>query len=108
MTTHIWAQQLKHKELLGRPTGNSITIKTIFDAEVETRIQYGTSPSTYSNQTAWQLTSINGFTDDFAFVTNEVTGLTENTRYYYRVQYRTPGTNTTTNRPEFTFHTARA
>jgi len=96
------AQNLVRKELLGRPTNNSITIQMLFDDSVNVRVQYGTVSGIYNYQTPWQL-----FTGS---VTTEVvlTALAANTKYYYRVNYRHPGTNTLTTRPEFSFRTQRA
>lgn len=95
------AQNLLQTELLGRPTDKSITVQAFFDAPVEACVQYGTTSGTYPNQTIWQ-----------AFSTGEpveivVAGLQANTKYYYRMCYRTPNTTTVTTRPEYTFQTQR-
>lgn len=96
------AQNMVHKELLGRPTDNSITIQAFFDDSVDVAIQYGTVSGTYPNQTQWQ-----------AFSATEpaelaLTGLLADTKYFYRLRYRQPGTNNIVNRPEYSFHTQRA
>ncbi|MEI7670433.1 MAG: metallophosphoesterase, partial [Pseudomonadota bacterium] len=56
----------------------------------------------YTNQTSWQT-----FADN---VPAEIiiSGLQADTKYFYRVRYRHPGTTTITNRPEFNFHTQRS
>ncbi|MFZ4614438.1 MAG: hypothetical protein ACOYNH_12220 [Bacteroidia bacterium] len=45
------SQHLKHKELLGRPTNNSVTIQAFFDTIMDVSIKYGTAPDQYTNQT---------------------------------------------------------
>ena len=76
------AQQLWRSEILGRPMDNSITVQLIFSDSAQVRVQYGTASGVYSNQTNWQT-----FADS---VTAEIvlTGLTPNTEYFYRVNYR--------------------
>ena len=100
--TQTNAQSLLQTELLGRPTDKSITVQAFFDSPVEACIQYGTTNGVYPNQTAWQ-----------TFAAGEptkivVSGLQTNTKYVYRMCYRTPNTTTVTTRPENKFQTQRA
>ena len=100
--TQTNAQSLLQTELLGRPTDKSITVQAFFDSPVEACIQYGTTNGVYPNQTAWQ-----------TFAAGEptkivVSGLQTNTKYVYRMCYRTPNTTTVTTRPEYKFQTQRA
>jgi len=95
------AQTLRRAEILGRPTDNSVTLQLIFSDSAQVRVSYGTTPGTYTNQTAWL--SLAG--NDPAEIT--LSGLQANTRYYYRVRHRQPGDTIVTNRPEYTFHTQR-
>ena len=95
------AQNITQSEIVGRPTTNSITIQAFFDTAVEVSIQYGTLSGNYINQTTWQ-----------GFVANDpaevvVSGLLPNTKYFYRLNYRLPGTSTFTSRPEHYFQTQR-
>lgn len=97
----INAQNITQTEILGRPTNNSITIQAFFSAAVEVSIQYGTITGNYSNQTPWQ-----------SFLANEpaevlISGLASNTKYHYRMCYRSVGTTTFTTRPEHSFQTQR-
>lgn len=94
-------QNMIHQEMLGRPTDSSITVQAFFDANVEARIQYGTSSGVYAQATPWQSFTANAPTE----IT--VDGLQPNTAYFYRLCYRAPGNPQVTNRPEFTFHTQR-
>lgn len=97
----VHAQTIQQSELLGRPTSNSIALNLIFSDSAEIRVQYGTTSGVYPYQTSWQT-----FADS---VPAEIiiSGLQANTKYFYRVNYRQPGTTSTTYRPEFTFHTQR-
>lgn len=95
------AQTLRHAELLGRPTNNSVTVQVFFDQNVDMCVQYGTVSGNYPNQTAWQ-TFAAGEPAEMA-----LTGLQPNTRYYYRVCYRQPNTTAVKTRPEYTFQTQR-
>ena len=97
----LHAQRLLHNELLGRPTDNSVTVQLIFADSVQMSIQYGTATGNYTSQTPWQPFSAN---EPAELV---LTGLQANTKYFYRVRYRVPGSSSSTNRPEYTFHTQR-
>lgn len=96
-----FSQHLKHKELLGRPTNNSVTIQAFFDTIMEVSIKYGTAPDQYSNQTPFA--TFNAL-EPAEVVIN---GLQENTKYFYRMSYRLPGDSNIITRPEFTFQTQR-
>ncbi len=96
-----FGQSLLHTEILGRPTNNSITIQAFFDTTVEISIRYGISPSNYSNQTNWQ-----------SFLGKEpaeivLNNLLEDTKYYYQLVYRLPGSTSLIYRPEYSFSTQR-
>ncbi len=95
------AQTLWHKEYLGKPTNTSIAVQLMFLDSAEISVQYGTSSGVYPNQTSWQVFG------DSSSAEIVISGLTPDTKYYYRVLYRHPSTTVTTTRPEFTFHTQR-
>ena len=95
------AQNITQTEIVGRPTNNSITIQAFFDAAVQVSIQYGTVSGTYPNQTPWQSFAVN----DPAEVV--ISGLSPNTKYYYKLNYRAPNATTFTSRPEHFFQTQR-
>lgn len=97
----VHSQTIVRSELLGRPTNNSVTVQLFFGSAIEARVEYGTATGVYSNATAWQT-----FTDSIAEIV--VTGLQANTKYFYRVNYRTPSTTTINYRPQYSFQTARA
>jgi hypothetical protein len=92
------------EELLGKPTNNSITINIVPNATIEYHYQYGTSPGSYSMQTP-DYTATGGQPHEIV-----ISGLTANTRYYYRMQYHAPGDamDDWVDRAEHSFWTQRA
>ncbi len=95
------AQTLKRAEILGAPTDKGVQVHLMFADSAQVKVQYGTTSGNYSGQTSWY--SFAG--GDPAAVT--LSGLTPNTQYFYRVNYRSPGINTTQFRPEHSFYTQR-
>lgn len=88
--------------ILGRPTDKSITASILFDKKVDFYIEYSTQKGTYPSKTVTFTNTIN--TPDEV----EIQGLSANTRYYYRMQYRLVGTSTFTPTPEYSFITQRS
>ena len=101
LATQATAQTLRHAELLGRPTDHGITLQAFFDDPAEVCAQYGVSSGVYPHQTPWQ----NVAAGEPAEIL--ITGLDANTRYFYRLCYRQPGSTAITTRPEYRFHTQR-
>jgi len=89
-------------ELLSRPTDHSITLNVVSSSALDAYVEYGTLPGNYVNKT-----------DTLSQVANEpivivITGLTADTKYYYRFRYRTSGSGGAFSaRSENTFHTQR-
>ena len=73
------------QELLGRPTDSSIMITIVPYATIEVYYEYGTSSGAYTGQTI-TATAAGGQAHK-----TTISGLSANTKYYYRMQYRTPG-----------------
>jgi len=89
-------------EILGRPTPTSITVSILFDQDVEAYCESGDKPGIYSNTTP----TFNANKD--VPVEVDMTGLTGNTSYFYRTQYRLKGsTSAFLSGSEHTFHTPR-
>ena len=88
-------------ELLGRPTDNSISINICADRDVELFVEYGTQHAAYEKQSPPQ--SLRGGVP----TTVSIASLSPNTRYYYRIRYRMPGSPDFLARDEHSFHTAR-
>ncbi len=90
-------------ELLGRPTSSSVTINIVPDITIEYHYEYGIAPGTYTAQTG-NVTATGGQPSEAV-----LSGLTANTRYYYRMQYHAPGdpADDWVNRTEHSFWTQR-
>jgi hypothetical protein len=90
-------------ELLSRPTSNSVSITVVPDSALTNlTYQYGTTSGTYPNTTT--STTATAATPK----TVVISGLTANTKYYYRMRYSTDSGATWTTRTENSFWTARA
>lgn len=72
-------------EILGRPTHKSITMSILFDAAVEVYWEYGTTSGNYTQKTEiFKLAAETPLEAD-------LTGLTPNTKYFYRTRYKASG-----------------
>lgn len=74
-------------EILGRPTNTSITMSVLFDTNAEVYWEYGTETGKYTNKT-----------NTYKLVTNvpqeiDFNDLKPNTKYFYRIAYKS-GTST--------------
>lgn len=87
--------------ILGRPTDTSITASVLFDKSAEWYVEYGTSPGVYGS-TSKTVQAEQGIPFEL-----DLTGLQPNSRYYYRIQYKS-GTSGYSFTPEYSFHTQRA
>jgi predicted phosphodiesterase len=103
LSTGLFAQTITFSgpELLGCPTNNSIIINIIPDADIELYYEYGTSEGGPYDASTSTTSATGGQPHEVA-----ITGLDANTRYYYRMQYRTPGGSWNA-RDEYSFHTQR-
>ena len=92
------------EELLGKPTDSSININIVPNSTIEYHYQFGTSPGSYTGQTA-NHTATGGQPHNVV-----ISGLQANTRYYYRMRYHAPGEGAEdwVVRPEYSFWTQRA
>jgi len=91
----------KYSIILGRPTDKTMTLSVLFDQNSEYFIEYGTQSGTYFSKSSVY--------SDNASVPREfdLEGLTKNTRYFYRMQYRLKGALNYTSSPEYSFMTPR-
>jgi hypothetical protein len=90
-------------EILGRPTESSITISILFDQKTDVFWEYGINQGVYTFYTSRFIAA-----KDTALEV-EFTGLSSNTKYWYRTRYRVSGTaGSYFAGPEHTFHTQRA
>ncbi len=97
----IWISAQTFNEILGRPTDTCITVSILFDSQVDTYIQYGILSGKYTDSTT-VVTSVVGKP-----VVTKISGLTGETRYYYRTRYHKSGTSTFLSGPEHNFITQR-
>lgn len=98
----LLAQPTFHgRELLGRPTGTSITINVAPVNALDLYFEYGTVKGAYPSRTPTVSTPAN------TPVHVLIDKLTPNTRYYYRMRYREAGSSLYLEAPERFFHTAR-
>ncbi len=88
--------------VLGRPTANAITASVMFNQAAEFYFEYGTQPGVYN------ASSINFTAAPNVPVEADITGLSANTRYYYRLRYQAIGSATFNASAEYNFHTQRA
>jgi hypothetical protein len=98
----LQAQTFTGPELLGRPTANSVTVHVVIDSAREIYFQYDTSSGSYTGETGVYTTVAN------EPMTVTLSGLTANTKYYYRMGHRAVGDSTWTYRTEHSFYTQRA
>jgi hypothetical protein len=97
-------QEIKNcTEILGRPTGNSVTMSILFNQQTDVYWEYGTGSGSYSLKTITYSAA-----KDVPLVV-DFTGLNTNSKYYYRTRYRQSGTsNDYLAGIEHTFNTQRA
>ena len=88
--------------ILGRPTGNSITVSFLAYQEFEGYIEYGPSPDNFASQTPLTTLSANQPVEIL------VAGLQANTAYTYRVRYRSGSAGEYAATTAGTFSTQRA
>jgi hypothetical protein len=90
-------------ELLGRPTDHTITINVVSSSALEAYAEYGITSGAYTDTTTHISQSAN------QPIVIELTGLTTDTKYYYRIRYRTSGSGGAFSaRSEYSFRTQRA
>ncbi|MDR3666375.1 MAG: metallophosphoesterase [Ignavibacteriaceae bacterium] len=96
------AQTFTGTELLARPTDKSITISIVSSSALEAYIEYGITSGAYTNETSHVTQTAN------LPIVIDLTGLTADTKYYYRFRYRTSGSSGSFSaRTEYSFHTQR-
>ncbi len=90
------------RELLSRPTATSVTVTAMSQIDLEAFIEYGVAPGVYLERTLLR------FWPRGQPMTISLEGLEPDTRYYYRLRFRRPGTPDFDSTPQRTFHTQRA
>ena len=87
--------------ILGRPTDKSITLSILFDQNVNYYIEYGTTSSVYTKSTATMTSSSN------VPIEVEITDLSFNTKYFYRLRYKSNSISNFNTSSEYYFQTQR-
>lgn len=87
--------------ILGRPTQSSITLSFLYDADADYFVEYGLSAGIYPLKTNVYTLQANKTAEIL------LSGLSGNTRYFYRVRYKKTTSANFLISPEYTFHTQR-
>lgn len=93
---------ITNAEFLGIPTDTSITLNVAASSDLEAYVEYGTAPFTYTAATAAAI-----FPAAAGAAEITIASLQRDTKYYYRLRYRTPGATFFNARGQRTFRTAR-
>lgn len=88
-------------EILGRPTNSSVAVNVVPATNLEMYYEYGNTSGSYTNQTAVVTASSN------IPIESIIDKLAPNSRYYYRVRFRHPGTSEFLVGSEHSFTTSR-
>jgi hypothetical protein len=88
-------------QILGRPTGDSVTLSVLLESDIETYVEFGDKKGSYSRKTGL-LRSNAGSPFEF-----KLERLQPDTRYFYRLCSRRPGQDGFAVGDEYTFHTQR-
>ena len=88
-------------QILGRPTGDSITLSVLSASDVEAYVEFGDKKGEYARKTG-TLRSNAGVPFEI-----DIERLLSDTRYFYRLCSRRPGQGRFTVGEEYTFHTQR-
>ena len=88
--------------ILGRPTDMSITASVMFDNTSQFYLEDGLQSGVYTHTTNTYTIAVNSPEEV------DLTNLTSDTKYYYRMQHRLVGSGSYTPTPEYSFHTQRS
>lgn len=88
-------------ELLGRPASNSVSLELIPEVDMKLYVEFGEKSGKYTGRTA----TVQGKADETVEIV--IDKLKKDTKYYYRVRFKTDGANTYQARDEYSFHTQR-
>ena len=89
------------KELLGRPTDDSVTLNVLSLMTLDAYVEYGAAPGLYTDATS--VVTWSGGTP----IEIVVDGLDADTEYFYRLRYRIPGASVFEAGPQRSFRTQR-
>lgn len=102
LTNFTWLHAQTFNIILGRPTDKSVTVSIMFNQNTDYFFEYGTQKGVYT-QTSSNYTATANKPDEI-----DLTNLTANTQYFYRVKYKATSASTFINSTEYSFYTQRA
>lgn len=102
LTNITWLHAQTFNIILGRPTDKTVTASIMFNQNTEYFFEYGTQKGVYT-QTSANYTATANKPDEI-----DLTNLTANTQYFYRVKYKATSSSTFINSTEYSFYTQRA
>jgi uncharacterized protein (TIGR03437 family) len=106
--TYVSPGTITFTQILGQPTDTSATVNLRASASVDMYYQYGTTSGNYSSTTPVVTTTADPYSPGAWLAQTVIGGLSTDTQYYYRVQYRPAGsTGSYTPGTERSFHTQR-
>ncbi len=102
LTNITWLHAQTFNIILGRPTDKTVTASIMFNQNTDYFFEYGTQKGVYT-QTSANYTATANKPDEI-----DLTNLTANTQYFYRVKYKATSASTFINSTEYSFYTQRA
>ena len=102
LTNITWLHAQTFNIILGRPTDKTVTASIMFNQNTDYFFEYGTQKGVYT-QTSANYTATANKPDEI-----DLTNLTANTQYFYRVKYKATSSSTFINSTEYSFYTQRA
>jgi hypothetical protein len=102
LTKFTWLHAQTFNIILGRPTDKSVTVSIMFNQNTDYFFEYGTQKGVYT-QTSANYTATANKPDEI-----DLTNLTANTQFFYRVKYKATSASTFINSTEYSFYTQRA
>jgi len=106
--TYLAPNAITFTQILGQPTATNATINVQASASIDLYYQYGTATGVYSSTTTSVTTTADPYTPGAWVSQTVIGGLTVDTQYYYRIQYRPAGSTAAyTPGTERSFHTQR-
>lgn len=106
--TYVPPGTITYTQILGQPTDTNATVNVQSSSSIEMYYEYGTASGRYTAQTNPVTTSADPYTPGAWVGQAVIGGLTIDTAYYYRIQYRAAGSKGAyVAGAERTFHTQR-
>lgn len=106
--TYVAPGAVTFTQILGQPTDTSATVNLHSNSSLDIYYQYGTASGNYTASTSVVTTTADPYTSGTWVAQSVIKGLTIDSQYYYRIQYRPAGSSAAyTPGAERQFHTQR-